>query len=76
MRGAHRHPLVEGLEGLGRVALLAREAIGALLHGKFAWQDLLFQIHFMGVKSQSVVLVTGAFTGMCCVHRRSTSSTR
>jgi phospholipid/cholesterol/gamma-HCH transport system permease protein len=28
------------------------------------WRDVLFQIYFIGVKSQSVVLVTGAFTGM------------
>ncbi len=29
-----------------------------------AWRDLLYQIYFTGVKSQSVVLITGAFTGM------------
>jgi phospholipid/cholesterol/gamma-HCH transport system permease protein len=29
-----------------------------------AWHDVLFQIYFIGVKSQAVVLVTGAFTGM------------
>jgi len=27
-------------------------------------RDLLYQIYFVGVKSQSVVLITGAFTGM------------
>jgi phospholipid/cholesterol/gamma-HCH transport system permease protein len=31
---------------------------------KVAWNDLLYQIYFMGAKSQSVVIVTGAFTGM------------
>jgi phospholipid/cholesterol/gamma-HCH transport system permease protein len=31
---------------------------------KVAWQDLLYQVYFVGVKSQSVVLITGAFTGM------------
>lgn len=50
--------------GLGRVALLAREAFGSLLRGRARVRDVLQQIHFMGVKSQSVVLITGAFTGM------------
>jgi phospholipid/cholesterol/gamma-HCH transport system permease protein len=31
---------------------------------KFGRRDLLYQIYFIGIKSQSVVLVTGAFTGM------------
>ena len=54
----------EWIEGLGRLALLAKEAVGSLFHLRVAWRDLLFQIYFMGVKSQSVVLITGAFTGM------------
>jgi phospholipid/cholesterol/gamma-HCH transport system permease protein len=52
------------LEGLGRFALLARESFASLFHFRIAWRDLIYQIYFMGVKSQSVVLVTGAFTGM------------
>jgi len=52
------------LEGLGRLTLLAREAIVSLCTLKVAWRDLLYQIYFVGVKSQSVVLITGAFTGM------------
>src|SRR6476620_11372931 len=52
------------LEGLGRIALLARDAFSSFIRGKFAWRDLLYQMYFMGVKSQSVVLITGAFTGM------------
>ena len=58
------HLLAEPLEGLGRITLLARESIASLLTFKVAWRDLLYQIYFVGVKSQSVVLVTGAFTGM------------
>ena len=54
----------EWIEGLGRIALLAKEAVGSLFRFRVAWKDLLFQIYFMGVKSQSVVLITGAFTGM------------
>src|SRR6476469_9967553 len=52
------------LEGLGRIAMLAREAFSSFFRWKFAWRDLLYQVYFMGVKSQSVVLITGAFTGM------------
>jgi phospholipid/cholesterol/gamma-HCH transport system permease protein len=54
----------EWLEGLGRLALLAREAFQGLFHRRVAWRDLLYQVYFIGVKSQSVVLITGAFTGM------------
>ena len=54
----------EWLEGLGRLTFLAKDAIASMLTFKVAWRDLLFQIYFVGVKSQSVVLITGAFTGM------------
>lgn len=52
------------VEGLGRLTLLARETLRSLFTFKVAWKDLLFQVYFIGVKSQSVVLITGAFTGM------------
>src|SRR5439155_8256071 len=42
----------------------AKESISSLFTFKVAWRDLLYQIYFIGVKSQSVVLITGAFTGM------------
>src|SRR6201988_3440367 len=54
----------EWLEGLGRLTLLAKDTLASLLTFKVAWRDLLFQVYFVGVKSQSVVLITGAFTGM------------
>jgi phospholipid/cholesterol/gamma-HCH transport system permease protein len=54
----------EWLEGLGQLALLAKEAASSLFTLSVAWRDLLYQGYFTGVKSQSVVLVTGAFTGM------------
>src|SRR5947207_889960 len=54
----------EWLEGLGRLTFLAKDTIASLLTFKVAWRDLLFQVYFVGVKSQSVVLITGAFTGM------------
>jgi len=52
------------LNGLGQISLLARDAYGSLLRGKIAWRELLYQMYFIGVNSQLVVLVTGAFTGM------------
>lgn len=56
--------ITEWIEGLGGIALLAREAMGSLFRMRVAWQDLLAQLFFMGVKSQPVVIVTGAFIGM------------
>jgi phospholipid/cholesterol/gamma-HCH transport system permease protein len=56
--------MAEWLEGLGRIILLAKESIASLFSFKVAWRDLLYQVYFIGVKSQSVVLITGAFTGM------------
>ena len=63
-RGSGSTFLSEWVEGLGRLALLARDAFKSLTTLHVAWKDLLYQIHFVGVKSQSVVLITGAFTGM------------
>jgi phospholipid/cholesterol/gamma-HCH transport system permease protein len=54
----------EWLEGLGGLTLLAKDTVTSLFTLKVAWRDLLYQIYFIGVKSQSVVLITGAFTGM------------
>ena len=52
------------LAEFGQVTLLAKEAFASLLKWRVAWSDLLYQLYFIGVKSQSVVLITGAFTGM------------
>jgi phospholipid/cholesterol/gamma-HCH transport system permease protein len=52
------------LTELGEIALLARDVASSLFRQKVAWRNLLYQIYFIGVKSQLVVLVTGAFTGM------------
>jgi phospholipid/cholesterol/gamma-HCH transport system permease protein len=56
--------ITESLAGLGQITLLAKEAVLSLLKGRVSWRDLLYQIYFVGVKSQAVVLITGAFTGM------------
>src|SRR5437773_12527269 len=54
----------EWLEGLGQLSLLAREVVLSLFSRRLDWRQLIYQIHFIGAKSQSVVLITGAFTGM------------
>ena len=54
----------ETLTGLGQITLLGRDALASLIRFRFNWQDFLYQIYFIGIKSQSVVLITGAFTGM------------
>src|SRR3954447_6605544 len=56
--------MADWLEGLGRLTILGKETFASLFTFKVAWRDLLYQVYFMGVKSQSVVLITGAFTGM------------
>ncbi len=56
--------IAEWLQGLGRITLLCQEAVHSLFTRKITWRDLIYQLHFIGVKSQSVVLITGAFTGM------------
>lgn len=56
--------LGDWLTGLGRITLLSREAIASVLTFKFSRRDVLYQVYFIGIKSQSVVIVTGAFTGM------------
>jgi phospholipid/cholesterol/gamma-HCH transport system permease protein len=56
--------IAEWLQGLGSITLLCQEAVHSLFTRKITWRDLIYQLHFIGVKSQSVVLITGAFTGM------------
>lgn len=56
--------VADWLEGLGRITLLAKDALTSLFTFKVTWRDFIYQLYFIGVKSQSVVLVTGAFTGM------------
>lgn len=52
------------LEGIGRGTLLCFEAMRSIFAGRAKARDLAYQFYLIGVKSQSVVLVTGAFTGM------------
>jgi len=56
--------ITDWLQGLGAITLLARDAFQAVLRSRTPWRELIYQVYFVGVKSQSVVLITGAFTGM------------
>ncbi|MEI7729661.1 MAG: ABC transporter permease [Verrucomicrobiota bacterium] len=52
------------LRGLGRIALLAFECCRALVKQRPNRRDVTYHMYHIGVKSLSVVLITGAFTGM------------
>jgi phospholipid/cholesterol/gamma-HCH transport system permease protein len=53
-----------GVEEIGQYGVLVYETIRSLIRERKHWGEILYQIYFIGVKSQSVVLITGAFTGM------------
>ena len=52
------------LSELGQIAFLVKDIVQSLLTFKITWRDLVYQMYSIGVKSQSVVIITGAFTGM------------
>jgi phospholipid/cholesterol/gamma-HCH transport system permease protein len=52
------------VQGLGELSLLCKEVAISLATHRISGRDWLYQLYFIGVKSQSVVLITGAFTGM------------
>src|SRR5436309_991273 len=64
MNGFALRWIADWLQGLGQIALLAKEVIGSLFIHRLNGRHLLYQTYFIGVKSQSVVVITGAFTGM------------
>src|SRR3954463_11857681 len=64
MNGTAFSWMIEPLQGLGQLALLAKDVVVSLFTCKPSPRNLLYQIYFIGIKSQSVVLITGAFTGM------------
>lgn len=49
---------------LGEIFQLLMETLGSFHHQQPSWKDFLYQLQFIGVKSQSVVITTGAATGM------------
>ena len=58
------NPLKDAFASLGNVAVLFLDTMRSIFAKRFRFRDLIEQLHFIGVKSQSVVLLTGAFTGM------------
>lgn len=52
------------VHGLGELTLLTKEAFVSFFTRRPDFRDIIYQLYFIGVKSQSVVLITGAFTGM------------
>jgi phospholipid/cholesterol/gamma-HCH transport system permease protein len=54
----------DGLFTLGDMTLLLWETIQSFFHRRLNLTDLAYQLYYIGIKSQSVVLITGAFTGM------------
>src|ERR1051325_11248839 len=64
IQGLAKQWLVDGIQGLGQMAFFFLEALRSLFTRKPSWRDVVYQLYFVGVKSQSVVLITGAFTGM------------
>jgi len=56
--------IVAALLLLGDMTLLFWETVQSLFKRRLNSGDLLYQLYFIGLKSQSVVLITGAFTGM------------
>jgi phospholipid/cholesterol/gamma-HCH transport system permease protein len=59
-----RQSFKTSLEGLGSVAILLKEVFASIFTHRISYRELVYQIYFIGFKSQSVVLITGAFTGM------------
>ncbi len=53
-----------GILQLGELTILLWEVVRSLVRTRPNGTDFLYQLYFIGVKSQSVVLITGAFTGM------------
>jgi phospholipid/cholesterol/gamma-HCH transport system permease protein len=54
----------ERLLGLGQLAWFTWDVLQAIVSERLAGRVFLHQLHAIGVKSQMVVLITGAFTGM------------
>ena len=59
-----RSRLNRTFDGLGQITLLGNEALVSFLRRRWEATHLLYQVYFIGIKSLSVVLITGAFTGM------------
>ncbi len=56
--------LDSAFETLGSIAQLLGEVLRSLRYQRPSWSEFVRQLYFVGVKSQSVVITTGAATGM------------
>ena len=56
--------ILSWVQGLGKLALFTWEVIQSLVGERLAGRIFLQQLYQIGVRSQAVVLITGAFTGM------------
>jgi phospholipid/cholesterol/gamma-HCH transport system permease protein len=56
--------LDSALETLGSIAQLLGEVLRSFRYQRPSWSEFVRQLYFVGVKSQSVVITTGAATGM------------
>jgi phospholipid/cholesterol/gamma-HCH transport system permease protein len=52
------------LREMGRMMLFLGQTLLWMVRPPFRWMQLLKQMHFIGVKSLFVIVLTGAFTGM------------
>src|SRR5256714_5842806 len=64
MTSAIERRIASEIRGIGEITLFLVEVLRSVLRGRTTFGDLIYQLYFIGVKSQSVVLITGAFTGM------------
>ncbi|HEX7516011.1 MAG TPA: ABC transporter permease [Chthoniobacterales bacterium] len=56
-------PVVSFFNHIGEVVLLASETFASIIVQKIRWRLFLYQIVEIGLRSQLVVVITGAFTG-------------
>jgi phospholipid/cholesterol/gamma-HCH transport system permease protein len=72
--------VTQSIEGVGRGAIETVEELGHLVtlgvdvvrwgvRRPYRWQNLFFQLDFVGVGSVFIVLLTGLFTGMVFAHQ-------
>jgi len=64
MVDAFQRRLFYFLDTLGALAQLLADAVRSLRHQRPSWREFVNQLFYVGVKSQSVVITTGAATGM------------
>src|SRR5262245_14322476 len=64
MKAASESWISDLCQGMGRISLFARDVLLSVCGYRGQRDTLMYQIYFIGLKSQPVILITGAFTGM------------